>query len=242
MELGVLVFDRNELRGTQVGAAVIQVEAEQGPSMPPLRVSATDSSALLQKVLEGGGADILLVVLDDESGATDGVDLVARMIPPKSRVQIIYVDVSGTHATSVYKTPHVYLLSWPLVVASLASALRKAIENHERWAEHPLIVRVDGTDRVLQPSEIAYVESDRRLLRIHLSDEVVETYGKLSELARKLPSSFVQSHKSFLVNMAFIRELRNEGIVLTTGDKVPMSQKRRKATRDAFRGYVGRVL
>lgn len=99
-----------------------------------------------------------------------------------------------------------------------------------------------GGARSVLPSEIAFVESDRRRLRLHLRGEVLETYGKLSEVARKLPSSFVQSHKSFLVNLAFVRELRADSLVLTTGEVVPMSQKRRKATREAFRAYVGRVL
>ena len=71
---------------------------------------------------------------------------------------------------------------------------------------------------------------------------MVETYGKLSDLLQRLPQRFVQCHKSFVVNMGFIDEFGRTDITLTSGERVPVSQKRRASVREAFFKFVGRGL
>ena len=61
-------------------------------------------------------------------------------------------------------------------------------------------------------------------------------------MAHGLPSCFVRSHKSFLVNMASIETLDADHVVLQTGEAVPVSQKRRKATQEAFIAFTNRPM
>ena len=87
--------------------------------------------------------------------------------------------------------------------------------------------------------QVAFVESNLRKVRVCLADgESLETYATLAGLLKKLPPTFVQCHKSFLVNMDHIAELRPDCVVLQSGDTVPISQARRKATREAFLSYA----
>ena len=93
---------------------------------------------------------------------------------------------------------------------------------------------------MVDPSQIEYVESERRKVHLHtVSGDSVETYATLGQMLDMLPESFVQCHKSYLVNMACIEELRTGNVLLRSGREVPVSQRQRKGVRDAFFHYVG---
>lgn len=182
--------------------------------------------------------DVLVADIELEPGEPTGIDLVQRHFPAGSGTQVIYLTAHMEYCTRVYQTEHVYFLTKPLVQGQFDDALAKALANVEKLRERPLAVRANGHELLLYPQKISYLESDRRKVRIHTGAEIVETYGSLADLARKLPASFVQCHKSFLVNMAFIAELRADEAHLLSGECVPVSQRRRKATHAAFVSYV----
>lgn len=169
-------------------------------------------------------------------GLPGGVDLVRRRLSGGG-VQVVYVSARPEYVTEVYRTPHVYHLVEPFVQADLDDALDRAVANFRTVANRPIAVRSDGRLQVVYPRRISFIESDRRKCHIHAGNEVLTTYATLDSLAHELPPSFVRSHKSFLVNMGFIESMDGSHIQLSTGDVVPVSQKRRRATSDAFLRY-----
>ena len=66
-----------------------------------------------------------------------------------------------------------------------------------------------------------------------------QTYATLGQMLDMLPECFVQCHKSYLVNMACIVELRPGSVLLRSGREVPVSQRQRTSVRDSFFHYVG---
>lgn len=107
-----------------------------------------------------------------------------------------------------------------------------------QFIARPFGVKVGGRIMRVLPADIEFVESDRRKVRIHLAGQVIEAYESLGGIARKLPDSFVQCHKSFLVNMDKIAEMRSDQIDLLSGATVPISQKRSRITREAFMDFL----
>jgi DNA-binding LytR/AlgR family response regulator len=185
-----------------------------------------------------GRIDILLASVDFESTDLTGVDIVQRFFPEQSGTQVIYMGSQSINPEIVYKTPHVWLLMKPIDPQSLEEALEKAIRNARLFMERPIRVRSRGQERVLYPQDIYYIESDRRILHYHLFDEEISAYGRLGVIAQELPARFVQCHKSFLVNLDYVVELGPTDALLSNGDKVPVSQRRRSAMRNAFSKFV----
>lgn len=92
--------------------------------------------------------------------------------------------------------------------------------------------------RLIKFSDLIYIESQRRKLRLHLSNEVIDMYGSLTAMAASLPWQFVQCHKSFIVNLEYVVELQKEGFVMASGDKIAVSQTKRKEARRSFMKYL----
>lgn len=189
---------------------------------------------------DAGFLDILMIdtVAGPDDAGTGGIDLVARRFPAGSPTQVVYVTRHLEHATAVYHTQHVYLLSDPVLPGDLGLAIEAACRELHAAENRPLAIRVEGKIQVVSPRRICYIESDRRKLHIHVGDEVITIYATLDALTRVLPNTFVRCHKSFLVNMRCIESVDSTHITLYTGETVPVSQKRRKATHDAFVAYM----
>ena len=179
------------------------------------------------------------VVLEDSAGsAGNGITAVQKLLQQCPGVQVIYVTGHVEYCTRVYRTSHVYFLTKPLQPEDFTDALDKAIENLEERIARPFGVKVGGRIMRVLPADIEFVESDRRKVRIHLADQVIEAYESLGGISRKLPGTFVQCHKSFLVNMEKIAEMRSDQIDLLSGATIPISQKRSRPTREAFMDFL----
>lgn len=197
-----------------------------------------DIPSLTTRLSEDPSIDILM--MDIELGADDanGIDVVKRHFPAGCGTQVIYVTGYVEYCTSVYRTDHVYFLTKPVAQDDLDDALDRACERLESIARKPLSIRFGGRTVLVAPGKIGYVESDRRKVHIHVGADDIETYASLSDLAAELPASFVQCHKSFLVNMDHIKELKGSSVMLLSGETIPVSQKRRKFVRDAVFSHI----
>ena len=121
-------------------------------------------------------------------------------------------------------------------------ALDKAMAKLSERASRTIAVRSNGRIISLSTAHIHYVESDRRLARLHTAHGTVETYMPLSQILPQLGMAFVQCHKSFLVNMAQVAQMDSDWMHLKNGSRTPVSQAYRKRTREAYMDYLARLL
>lgn len=197
-----------------------------------------DIPSLNARLAQGPSIDILMMDIELGSEDANGIDVVKRCFPAGCGTQVIYVTGFIEYCTSVYRTEHVYFLAKPVMQDDLDDALDRAFERLEARASKPLSIRFGGKVALVAPEKISYIESDRRKVRINVGAEHLETYASLSDLATELPASFIQCHKSFLVNMDYIKELKGDSVMLASGQAVPVSQKRRKLVREAIFAHI----
>ncbi len=188
------------------------------------------------------GCDILFVAVVLGSERATGIDLVDALLSKCRDIQVVYMSSHLEYASDLYRTDHAWFLAKPIDQAKLEAALERVFENLKEGRCAPLLVRNNGSLVQVVPERIVYVESDRRKVRIHEDERVVETYAKLGDIEHSLPLQFIRCHKSFLVNMDCIRELHSNEVLMSNGEKVPVSQRCRKMLHDAFVDHVGRLL
>lgn len=89
-------------------------------------------------------------------------------------------------------------------------------------------------------SRIVYIEVYDKQSIIHLLDgRTIKTYQTLSELEKEITSSdFLRSHRSYLVNMAYIHLAQATEFVLTTNERVPIRQAGRKEIKEIKEIYM----
>ena len=165
------------------------------------------------------------------------------MLSDGSGTQVIYITGYPLQfCTMVYQTEHIYFLTKPLRQQELFDALDKAMAKLSERASRAIAVRSNGRIISLSTAHIHYVESDRRLARLHTAHGTVETYMPLSQILPQLGMAFVQCHKSFLVNMAQVAQMDSDWMHLKNGSRTPVSQAYRKRTREAYMDYLASLL
>ena len=68
------------------------------------------------------------------------------------------------------------------------------------------------------------------------------TREKLSELLQRTPNRFVQCHKSYAVNMQWIRRMTPDSLILRNGAQIPVSRSRSTRTREQVFAFMGLQL
>lgn len=96
-----------------------------------------------------------------------------------------------------------------------------------------LKIKICGEIIDLRLRKIVYIESKLRMVDVHMEKNKLHDQGKvysyyatMSELEKQLaPLGFLRIHKSYLVNMKFIRYLRNREVLLCDGTTLPVGGK-----------------
>ena len=108
-------------------------------------------------------------------------------------------------------------------------------------AKTRIIVPTASGDLVLDASEIDWIEADDYYAAVHARGKRHLIRESLSSFETRLdPVGFVRVHRSAIVNLDRVRELRAESsgesaVVLRDGTRVPVSRRRREQVADALR-------
>ncbi|MGN0132436.1 MAG: LytTR family DNA-binding domain-containing protein [Lachnospiraceae bacterium] len=100
-----------------------------------------------------------------------------------------------------------------------------------RMLNQQMLVSGDGENHLLDVSRISYVEALERKTFVYTPDEIYESKLKLYEMEEKLcQSGFFRVSKSCLVNIRFIRSLKNDierklRLTLSNGEQIMVSRQ-----------------
>lgn len=236
-ELSVLVVD-DEPEGARALTDALGPALEEAGEHGACVKTCSSVEDLMRQIADGGAPDLLFidVCLKGARGAEHpvGIDVAERLSVDHPATQVVFVSGFDAYHTAVYRAPHACYLKKPFTNMQVSEALGIALGARRTALEQPLVLRIAGTDHVVAPSHIIYLESKLRMVTLHTRQGSLETYGKLDDFAALLPSRFVRTHQSFLVNLDAVRRLTAEGMVLDGGTVVPVSRRHRQQVREAL--------
>lgn len=145
-------------------------------------------------------------------------------------IQVVIIGGPG-HAGEDHGYGRLLFLSTDFSSTGFRSLVLEAVMKILKWRARPISVFSGNYIYLITPDEVRYVESDRRTLHIHASS-LIDTYATITQFRELVPSHFIQCHKSYLVNIDFIKAFTGDRIILLTGESVPVSQRRKHAVRE----------
>lgn len=190
---------------------------------------------LIEEITSNNIPDILLMDIIIKNKKITGIDIIKKI--SDYSIEIIYMSGMTKYCTDVYETNHTYFITKPISDKDLEKALKKATKNIN---SKKLIVKDKSSIYNLEPGNIIFIESDRRKIKINLSDKVISVYGTIKDISSQLPNYFVCCHKSFLVNLEKVESLNNNEFILSNNRRIPISQSKRSLIKEQFYDFVGR--
>lgn len=216
-------------------ASLLQRRVESSPFASEVSATRASGPAQLVEVIKDEGLpDILFADIVLKDSEVDGIEVVRDLLPRGCDTQVIYVTGYAEYCVPVYETDHVYFLLKPVDQKTFDRALGRAVGNLQGKARQLLRITFKGETTIIPFNEITHIESKLRKIVVHTANGTYEMYATLSSVLEQLPSSFAQSHKSFLVNMDAIARVDSSSIELRSGVVVPVGQR--------FGGFFRRKL
>ncbi|MDD7403276.1 MAG: LytTR family DNA-binding domain-containing protein [Butyribacter sp.] len=197
-----------------------------------------NSTELCECVQKGQKYEVLF--LDIEMPNRNGIEVGSylRKNCGDDSIQIVYISGSESYAMKLFETHPVNFLIKPLAYEAVEETLKNSLELMNTMAQK-FVYRKKQDVYFVDYRDIMYFKSNNRKVQIVIPDQTLDFYGKLEEIYQTLPESrFLYIHKSFIVNIAFIKTFEYSSLSLLNGEVLPISQSRRKAIRIAQESFT----
>ncbi len=202
----------------------------------------TDPAELSARIPSYGPEDIY--ILDMIMSEKTGLDIGRQIRQGGSENVIIYITSSDDFALDAYNVHAARYLLKPLKETELFEALNHALSAAEVKKDPLYLVKTrDGLVSVPY-SRIEYVENTSRILDVHLTDgtDIRSIFIRKSfdEEIRDLllDNCFLQVHKSYIVNMNYIKQLMPNSILTEHGASIPVSKTRAANVKKEYLTFI----
>lgn len=231
-ELHIAIVDDESIQIGSMKALINQAANELGVSV---RLNHFPSGEAFLFELE----DLMpldIVFLDIEMEQVDGLDVAKKIRETDKEMTIVFATAFAEYAVQGYEVQAMDYLLKPIKVDKIKQVIQRHLTK-QPVIKKSITVESEGELVKLFLEEILYVEVIKRECEIHLTNQVVTVTRSLKELTDQLSDQFIQTHRSYLVNVAHINRLLKTDVELSNGQIVPVSRRMAKDVQETFIAY-----
>ena len=163
------------------------------------------------------------IVTDDDNPR--GIETGRKINERWPYCQIVYLTDYIMYASDVYRTRHTYFVTKQDFTRKVDEVFAIIEESHRN-----------------RNRRISFRTVDRRTISLYTKDIQQQEYvitESLADLQRnELGSMFCRCHNSFMVNLAYVRELDGDSFVLRNNMRIPISRRYKQEAREQFYTWI----
>lgn len=178
-----------------------------------------------------------LVFLDIEMPGIDGITLAKRLRAISENVHIVFLTSHIEYALEGYEVNALRYLVKPVDMNKLGEVLKYVQDKKNNSRQ--IMIREDGEDIVIDISDIIYMESMDKNVRIVTSKREYVTRYNISDYEEELKNSgFLRIHRGYLISLSKVKKIVKNDVVMDGDISLPVSRSNIKTLKDALYAYV----
>lgn len=197
----------------------------------------TSGEALL-KAYEPQAFDLLL--MDIYMGGMTGVEAVSKIREIDEDIPVAFITTSTDHALESYRLSALKYIEKPFKQKDVEEILKLA--QLKKSNVPALMIKRNGKAEKIPFSQILFLEQQTHQVNINLKNgDTVQIYEKLSTLLPQLAEQdFFSPHKSFSVNLSFVRfiDMELKCFVMQNNKNVPIRRESISKAKKALEGFL----
>lgn len=189
--------------------------------------------------LETHHADVLL--LDIDMPEVNGFEVAKVLCEDYKHVKIVFMSAYDNFVYSAFDFyPFAYMRK-PHIPTEFPKVLSRILEKMKERDHKLSLMTTDGT-AVLDANDIAYLESSRNYITVHLTHGTSYTVRKtLTDFEQELWGlDFYRIHSAFMINLEHVEKVLNTGFVLVANKAIPIAQRRMQDFKKTYMSYIRR--
>lgn len=181
-----------------------------------------------------------IAFFDVDLGEDSGIDLARRLRAVRQDSVIVLVSNYVEYAPIGYEVAAFRYLLKPELDSSLPPTFEAALAEFRRLHQ-TISFSVNGEMIDVPTQDVLYLESDQRMVQLHLRPPLRGSYRFYANLTRLTdtlePMGFLRIQKSYLVNMEYIDILQYGTVRLTDGTTLSSSEKNHAQIKQRFNAW-----
>jgi len=209
--------------------------------IPGLDIDVFYSGEELVKSYENNGAVFDAVFLDMEMGELDGIETANRIRQIDKHVIIVFVTSHTKYMLRSFECSPFRFLVKPVEFDEVEKVMTDVLKKLSE--ERTTFVFTENRNKIrLFCDDIIYFECQAHYIYIHTKDTIHKICKTMAELIESIDANtFIQVHKSFVINLNHIREIRESEVILYNSNKIiPISRSYKKQVSTGFINFKER--
>lgn len=196
------------------------------------------------ELIENYQPDFDLIFMDIKMEKLNGLKTAEEIRKTDSTVGLFFLTSLSQYVWKGYEYGAINYLLKPMKYGRLKMELDRFFSRYQGREEGYLSFSNDNGKYKVLYKNLRYAETQKRNVLLHFDEQEQVIYKNMKEIASLLEAQrqFTRCHASFIVNMAYVKSVENLEAVLTTGERVPISQPKRKEFMAKLADFWGDML
>ena len=196
--------------------------------------------SLLDAIDQGKRFDI--TILDILMPGENGIEIARNIRASGTDTEIIFLTSSPEYAVDSYEVKAQNYLLKPVTEEKFFASLDSILaELDEKDTASFIIYTTEKQYSRIRVSSLVYGEVTHRTITLHLADQTmisaVMTFTEFQDILKAYPD-FIYPHRSYAVNMNYIQYVTKSDIILTDGQKIPLSRNNYTKISEQFLNFA----
>ncbi len=196
--------------------------------------------SLLDAIDQGKRFDI--TILDILMPGENGIEIARNIRASGTDTEIIFLTSSPEYAVDSYEVKAQNYLLKPVTEEKFFASIDSILaELDEKDTASFIIYTTEKQYSRIRVSSLVYGEVTHRTITLHLADQTmisaVMTFTEFQDILKAYPD-FTYPHRSYAVNMNYIQYVTKSDIILTDGQKIPLSRNNYTKISEQFLNFA----
>ena len=237
--MNVVVCDDEQVSCNAVAEAISAWAKEAGQTSAIVVRTFSSSENLQAAMKDGLFVDMLFLDIQIPCEMS-GLELARQIRATNSHMVIVFVTNYAEYACEGYSVDALRYLRKPIRQEQINECMNIAYRRWSLAQAEKMVVTIKNNAIVLRYPDILYIEVRGHNLHIKTVNSVqaLEVRGQLREVMATLPAElFVRCHRSFLVNLMYVRQLTSKTLTISDGALIPLGRKYDANVANAFNHF-----
>lgn len=196
--------------------------------------------SLLDAIDQGKRFDI--TILDILMPGENGIEIARNIRASGTDTEIIFLTSSPEYAVDSYEVKAQNYLLKPVTEEKFFASIDSILaELDEKDTASFIIYTTEKQYSRIRVSSLVYGEVTHRTITLHLADQTmisaVMTFTEFQDILKAYPD-FIYPHRSYAVNTNYIQYVTKSDIILTDGQKIPLSRNNYTKISEQFLNFA----